>query len=309
MSMRDLIAKAMAEAERRAAGRTPLPGLPREPVKIGMPEELFVPGPVGAVHDVVDKYMVGKKIDKPFPTKFHPIDKSAATRVAETYDALPMYDPNALQSYDAMIRETLAQYQAMKAAGIKIAPVDSAGYGAMYPGNSPRGVVKDIAENKRMGVFKSEEGFGTGHDVQHPLLAQSGIVEQGYPMTHNDLFRAVHDFYGHAKEGYGFRGAGEDNAFRSHAAMYSPLARPAMTTETRGQNSWLNYGPHGDFNRTAKTADTIFAPQKVATLPDWVMKYVVPGGIGLGALAAAAGSDRAQAMGALADQDGYGAQQ
>jgi hypothetical protein len=42
-----------------------------------------------------------------------------------------------------------------------------------------------------------------------------------------------------------------------------------MTTETRGQNSWLNYGPHGEANRTARTEDTVFAPQKVGILPHW----------------------------------------
>lgn len=26
--------------------------------------------------------------------------------------------------------------------------------------------------------------------------------------------------------------------------MYSPLAQQAMATETRGQNSWVNFGPH-----------------------------------------------------------------
>ena len=65
-------------------------------------------------------------------------------------------------------------------------------------------------------------------------------------MLNNDLFRVVHDYFGHLKHGYGFRAAGEDNAWRAHAAMYSPEARPAMTSETRGQNSWVNYGPHGE---------------------------------------------------------------
>lgn len=88
----------------------------------------------------------------------------------------------------------------------------------------------------------------------------------------NDLFRIVHDYFGHLKEGYGFRAAGEDNAWRSHASMYSDLARPAMTTETRGQNSWVNYGPHGEKNRTASAADTVYADQKVGLMPEWTMR-------------------------------------
>jgi hypothetical protein len=49
--------------------------------------------------------------------------------------------------------------------------------------------------------------------------------------------------------------------------MYSDEARPAMTTETRGQNSWVNFGPHGEANRKASAADTIYADQKVGLLP------------------------------------------
>ena len=53
-----------------------------------------------------------------------------------------------------------------------------------------------------------------------------------------DKFRAVHDYFGHIKDGNGFRAGGEENAWRSHAAMYSPLARRAMTTETRGGTTY-----------------------------------------------------------------------
>jgi hypothetical protein len=53
--------------------------------------------------------------------------------------------------------------------------------------------------------------------------------------------------------------------------MFSDLARPAMTNETRGQNSWVNFGPYGATNRTANGADTHFAPQKIGLLPEWVV--------------------------------------
>lgn len=106
----------------------------------------------------------------------------------------------------------------------------------------------------------------------HPLLELVPDVEWGgRPVTWNDLFRAVHDVFGHGKEGFGFRAAGEDMAWRTHAAMYSPEARPAMTMETRGQNSWVNFGPHGATNRTATTADTVFAEQKAALPPATMM--------------------------------------
>src|SRR5262249_10272335 len=78
-------------------------------------------------------------------------------------------------------------------------------------------------------------------------------------------------YFGHFKEGVGFRADGEENAWRSHAAMFSELARGALTSETRGQNSWLNYGPPAEHNKTASPADTIYAPQKVGLMPAWTV--------------------------------------
>ncbi|MEO6157822.1 MAG: hypothetical protein ABIQ39_09350, partial [Ilumatobacteraceae bacterium] len=61
----------------------------------------------------------------------------------------------------------------------------------------------------------------------------------------NDQFRAVHDVFGHAATGRGFSRHGEEAAFRSHRQMFPPEAHPALTSELRGQNSYLNYGPGG----------------------------------------------------------------
>ncbi len=116
--------------------------------------------------------------------------------------------------------------------------------------------------------FLQEEGFGPGDRSDNPLLAKTGIKVGGKELVANDVFRAVHDYFGHVKDGVGFRADGEENAWRSHASMYTPLARRAMTTETRGQNSWVNYGPHGETNRTAKNDDTIYADQKAGLLPE-----------------------------------------
>ena len=43
-----------------------------------------------------------------------------------------------------------------------------------------------------------------------------------------------------------------------------------MTSETRGQNSWVNFGPEAAFNATASGADTVYADQKTGLLPLWV---------------------------------------
>lgn len=259
------------QAQRWAGERAALEGLPRAPQVVeGQP---FIPGPVARAHEVADHYMAGRDFGAAAPDKYHPIDVEHAAAIAKAFDEMPHApnDPQVKAAYQALADETLAQYNAIvEKGGLKVTPVNAADY--PYHGN-PRAVVKDVADNNHMAFFKTDEGFGSApvELAEHPLLRPSGVKVGDHEMLYNDLFRVVHDYFGHVKNGYGFRGAGEDNAWRAHAAMYSPEARRAMTTETRGQNSWLNYGPHGEFNRTANAADTIYAPQKIGLLPDWVM--------------------------------------
>lgn len=78
---------------------------------------------------------------------------------------------------------------------------------------------------------------GKVYDIE--VEEDHSFVVQNIPV-HN----CVHDYYGHAKEGYEFGPEGEYNAWGEHAKMFSPLARDAMTTETHGQNSWVNFGRH-----------------------------------------------------------------
>lgn len=111
-----------------------------------------------------------------------------------------------------------------------------------------------------------------GEFTDNPLLEPTAETIDGRATVANDIFRIVHDYFGHVKEGNGFRADGEENAWRSHAAMYSDLARPAMTAETRGQNSWVNFGPYAESNKTASGADTQYAPQKTGLLPDFAME-------------------------------------
>ncbi len=65
---------------------------------------------------------------------------------------------------------------------------------------------------------------------------------------------------------------GEENAWLAHSQMFSPLAQKALTTETRGQNAWFNFGSHNyspDGKRRALSpAQQPFAVQKIALLPD-----------------------------------------
>jgi hypothetical protein len=98
--------------------------------------------------------------------------------------------------------------------------------------NGAKDMASDVHGNKHLYVYQG----GDKHDFLHNVDPQSGLNE-------NEKFRAVHDLLGHAIYGNEFGPKGEEMAWAVHQQMYSPLARMAMTAETRGQNSVVNYSP------------------------------------------------------------------
>ena len=249
-----------------------LTGLPTN-IKIPKLGMSIVAGHNPVIRQVARDYAKTAGIDYSPPTLYKKVDPDLGTRISHAYENMAHVPDHPLvkAAYDALKQETLAQYRAAKAAGLKM---------EFYPDHTkdpyhsqPRLMSEDVNQNNHMYVYPTNAGFGTGEQPEghenNPLLGDSGERWNGQPVMFNDLFRAVHDYYGHVKEGLGFRGDGEENAWRSHSAMYSPLARIALGAETRGQNSLLNYGPNGEHNRSASTEDTIFSPQKLGILPVW----------------------------------------
>jgi len=227
------------------------------------------------IADVAARYMerVGQSKYTPIAT-YVPPNPTKGKEIARLFDEMEHnpQDPEVKAAYNALIEETLEQYEEILKTGFKPEFIDFETMGDPYQEN-PRMVTEDIANNNHMYVFSTRDGFGSDADfdpADNPLLQETDYIISGQKALANDIFRIVHDYFGHAKEGLGFRAGGEENAWRSHAAMYSPLARRALTTETRGQNSWVNYGPKGESNRTASAADTVYADQKIGLLPTWV---------------------------------------
>ena len=240
----------------------------------GMPTRVKVDGKNVEFHgykpaqDIAAKY-AAKHGNTP-PTTYAKVDVKRAERIAAAYDKMKHdpENPEVKRAYAAMIEETLQQYRDIMKTGLKVEFIgDVDPYAA-----SPRLAIMDVVDNNHMWVFPTEGGFGSSElDISgNPLLAETEFKISGKPAVANDIFRVVHDYFGHIANGVGFRADGEENAWREHASMYSPLARRAMTTETRGQNSWVNYGPNGEANQTASSADTVYADQKTGLLPDWV---------------------------------------
>lgn len=175
------------------------------------------------------------------PSTYEALPEAALKRIADHYEQAS-HDPAneaVRESYDALAKETEAQYRAITDAGYVLEPFPS----GADPYKNSADMAKDVADNKHLYYYPTTtETFGNeataGADSL--MLAPSGV--DGIP--YNDLFRAVHDFFGHAKQGLQFGPRGEFNAWREHAPMYSPEAQAALAAETLAQNAWVNFGPH-----------------------------------------------------------------
>ena len=256
-----------AETAREADGS--LKGLPR---KVGG----FSYAHHAPAEEVARRYMEKTGREYVRPNTFQKVDEDRARRIAQAYEDMK-HDPTnpvVKASYDALAKETMDQYDEITKEGITFEFMDPS-KGDPY-GNNPNNVFDDVKNNKHMWVYPTDAGYGNDLTAEqlrnNPLLADSGIKWNGKPATVNDIFRAVHDYFGHIKEGVGFRANGEENAWRAHSAMYSENARMAMTSELRGQNSWVNFGPKSDANQLANQVETMYADQKAGILPKWVME-------------------------------------
>ena len=97
---------------------------------------------------------------------------------------------------------------------------------------SSKEMLEDVHGNQHLYVFQG----GEPHNMMSDVDPRTGLNQ-------TEQFRAVHDLFGHAVHGNEFGPKGEELAFGAHSQMYSPLARIALATETRGQNSVVNYTP------------------------------------------------------------------
>jgi len=160
-------------------------------------------------------------------------NRERASKIADVYEDLPKMDRDAVDEYEALASEVEQQFDFMtKNLGVKVS----------FVAEDPYKTSKEMFDDVSKGNLKVLSTASTG---AHPLFSN----EQ------NDKFRAVHDYFGHAATGRGFGQDGEEAAWVHHSQMFTMDARAALTTETRGQNSFFN-------NRGKQ-----FADQKVALLP------------------------------------------
>lgn len=205
----------------------------------------------------------GKEPVKTTEAAVHPKSKD----IADAYEAMK-HDPNdpaVKKSYDSLKKDIDEQWDHAEKSGIDFEPWNK----EEQPYKNSKEMMEDVKNNKHLYFF------------------QGGDLPEGHPMaeidpktgyTANDKFRAVHDLYGHAAHGFEFGPKGEEGAYGVHAQTLSPESIPALTSETRGQNNWVNFGKHmrnaaGEVIKKGEEgyvppAKRPFAEQKAGILPE-----------------------------------------
>lgn len=257
-----------------AAGRRPLSPDPRYSLR-----------PNRKVQKQIGEYMEEQGREHDDRYEHAPVDEETGKRIADAYEAMK-HSPqvgHVRRAYEEFKRETLDQYKFLtEQKGVKFEPWTKPG----QPYADSDAMKADVAKGHLWyfpTINEHEPSFGAAgaslDPADNPLLERTGVVVNNYDQTYNDIFRAVHDYFGHGAGGYDFGPRGEENAWIAHSRMYSDLARRAMTTETRGQNSWVNFGPHirrpdGSIPKAGEPdfvplTQRPYAEQKVGLLPVW----------------------------------------
>ena len=170
-------------------------------------------------------------------------DERYCRQVALWFDQGPTlaYGSRLRRRYDRFKQENIDQYHAITRTGIKVEPWH--GPGQPYRGSAD--LRQSVRSSGVLRVFRTAAGHGPGRsDAFHPMREPSGISVAGVEFSHNDIFRAVHDIFGHVMFDNSFSARGEFRASHCHMWMYSADVHPVLFTEQIAQICWFYFGPH-----------------------------------------------------------------
>jgi len=182
-------------------------------------------------------------------TPYFRLNQNLEAAVAEAYneaDSCPACDLER-EAWGCLVAECDAQFELLVRDGLHVEYYGTPGEHKEdeSPYADSTDMIEDVRRNFHLWVWEG------GHPA--PLLSQEA----------NTRFRAVHDVFGHAAHGLSFGWRGEVNAWSQHWKMFTPLARVALTTETRAQVDWVFAGPYAP---EAERGDFHFPEQKAAVL-------------------------------------------
>ncbi|MFD7134574.1 hypothetical protein [Streptomyces sp. NPDC059894] len=232
-------------------------------------------------------YVVSRSLDKDpnWNASLH-MDGVVCRSIANWYDQAPLTSgtkEEALQ-YQMLKEDTLDQFEVLRENGVTIEPWLSEG----QPYTSSATLSDQLHADRKLYVFLTANGHGQNGQVNgtqdaqrpedHPMLEPSPVSSRGIRLLFNDLFRAVHDAFGHAARGNRFTARGEFMAAWDHMKMYRPACHPVLLSETVGQICWFYFGPHlrrpdgtvpGPSDRDwVPPSERPYSPQKTVPMPD-----------------------------------------
>lgn len=219
-------------------------------VRVDFRSEEIIDKGIQSVRDTASEYIKMKKSeskDNEFKTRTETglvkrLSSSVSKMIASAYEDVKDLgsEEKVKKAYDAMIAETNQQYNFLVSKGLKVERYNGKG----EPYKNSQEMVDDIRNNNHLFFLPNDEAFGENPELAKGNigLQKSGIkLDDGYEMTNSEVFRVVHDYFGHGALGNEFGPVGEENATLQHVRMYSNTAIPAVVYQTRGQNSWVNF--------------------------------------------------------------------
>lgn len=238
---------------------------------------------------IIAEYLTGETVEVFKPKTLTKQQVKEQKELAEIFNDITANDlknPLVKKAYKALIKVLKEQFEILPIKvelqtdkfeeGDKIP--DNFKVGDLKPpyNNNSADMRKDIVDNNHLIIYPTlPETFGPeGQDFSsHPLLEDANLTDvNGKPLLFNDVLRAVHDYFAHGLSEAEFGPKGEFTAWKNHmAATPSPMARWALTAETRFQNAWQNFRAGVE---DAKLSDRPFATQKAALPP---AKYLFTG--------------------------------
>lgn len=244
--MAEFILAKKAEKEAKAKlspPPAPEPAPPEEPKPTSLWDPPPALDPVESMKTGAEGYAesIGKTLDNTGLDTVS-VTPDVTIAVAQAYDNLPNYNEAAVPYFEAFRDETAEQYKYLtEVLGVKVEVTSEDPYANIEE------LFADLRDNNRIKVLSAKS---TG---EVPMFSSEQI----------EMFRAVHDAFGHAAIGRGFDRHGEEAAFRAHAQMYSDDAALALESVTRGQNASLIFNGK-------------FPTQKIAILPRELSEVNVP---------------------------------
>jgi hypothetical protein len=210
--------------------------------------------------DLINSYRSSKQIQKHPDVKF---SIKEAVDCADLYEVM-IHDPEnpaVRTSYEAFSEHLIDQFKLIQDLNFRFIPSEDH-YGYKTSNDLRTDIVKG-----QMVYLPTASNNGSLNEIcdDHPL---SKIVDiGGISWVMNDIFRIVHDFYGHGT-GHSFAPQGEHQAWLNHRSMLPQEALMALFCETRGQSSWINFGRHiRESVDYINLSERPFAPQKSGIVP------------------------------------------